>query len=441
MGGGAPEGELTRVILARVQRLLVPILAAFLTVPLGCDEPEESPPDAGVDAGGTGQAPCPRDGGPVDANVATGLTNTCAEGLVFSGFGLRWDDGAHRLARFGVFPRIGAEHFPDGCPESSALRGAALVTALSGGPETRGAGAPGGEVLATYHVVGAGGGGPLPALDGGAWTGLRIARGQVTIDLDGAEGSAPELFDLALAGMAGAPAIAVVLDGIELTTDVAQRTEYPRDYDPRDGYSTRGIGASIGNVRREGDTLRFDAGARFELGTRDRPEMNRAIRVARTRMIVHYAVVALASEPARASIDYREQHRGHGEAELTVCRPAPSTTELTIEGAPLSRAAPALASFSLRLFPDAEDEGDDVRELSMRIGHFAYDAGSGRATMRVEGYASNEGPPPPARPMDYEVEAEVVLLQWDGTDEVEELALVAPIEAGRSELPLPLTER
>lgn len=422
-------------------RTLFPSLLA-LVLALGCDEPPDPELDAGVDAGGTGVAPCPRDAGPLDANVATGLTATCAEGLVLSGFGLRWEDGSHRLARFGVFPRFGPEHFPEGCPETSALRGAALVAALSGGPGTRGPEAPGAEVLATYHVIGAGGGRPLPELDGGAWSGLRIARGEEVLELEGAaEASAPVLFDLALARMAGAPAIAVVLDGLEITTDVPQPIAYPGDYDRRDGYSTRGIGASITNVRREGDDLRFDVGGRFELGTRDRPEMNRAVAVAHTRVTVHFAVVALPVEPARASVSYREQHRGHGSAELAVCRPDPSVTSLALEGATLPRAAPALASFSLRLFPDVERAGDDVRELSMRIGHFAYDAASGRATMQVEGYAANDGPPPPALPMDYEAEAEVVLLQWEGTDESAELSLVAPIEAGRTELALPLTQR
>ncbi len=414
--------------------------ALLLAVTLcACDGPPGS--DAGVDAGGTGHLPCSRDAAP-DANPAGGLTNTCTEGLILSGLGIRWDDGAHRVARWGVYPRIGAEHFPEGCPPTSALRGAVLVSELDGGPGTRGSEAPGAEVLATYHVVGAGGGGPLPP-DAGSWTGLRIARGQETLELEGEpEAEAPVLFDLALARMAGAPAIAVVIDGLELETDVAQPAAYPADYDPADGYSVRGIGARVANVRREGDDLRFDVAARFALGRREgRPEMNRAIAVARTRATVHFAIVALPREPAAGSVAYREQHRGHGDALLAVCRPAPSATALEIEGAPGLVAAPALRSFSVDLFPDEEEAaGDDVRELSIRVAGFGHDEGSGRASMRVEGYATNEGPPPPPRPMDYGVEAEVVLLQWDGTDGSEELSLEAPIQVGRTETPLPLTQ-
>ncbi len=402
-----------------------------------CEEPPPEAPDAAIDAGGTGRAPCSRDAG-LDANVADGLTSTCADGLVMSGFGLRWADGSHRVGRWGVFPRIGPEHFPDGCPPSSTLRGASLVTELESGPETRGPEAPGAEVEVTYSVIGAGAGSVPP--DAGTWSGVRIARGAQTIELDATpEGEAPVLFDLALARMADAPAIAVVLDGIELETDVPQPVSYP-DYDPADGYSSRGIGAWIGDVTREGDDLRFDVGARFALGTRDRPEMNAAVAVARTRAIVHYAIVGLPHDPPIASIGYREQHRGHGEAELAVCRPDPSTTALAIDGMPGLRAAPALRSFALRLFPDSETEGDDLRELSIRITGFQHDEASGRAALRVEGYATNEGPPPPARPMDYEVEAEVALLEWDGEAEVRELSFVAPIEAGRGETALPLTQ-
>lgn len=419
----------------RIAALLLAASALF-----ACDAPPEDD-DAGVDAGGAGHAPCSRDAA-ADAHVAGGLTNTCTEGLILSGLGIRWDDGAHRVARWGVYPRIGPEHFPEGCPPTSALRGAALVSELDGGPGTRGTDAPGARVLATYHVVGAGGGGPLPP-DAGVFRGLRVARGLQTVELDGEpEGEALVLFDLALARMADAPAVAVVIDGLELETDVPQAASYPPDYDPRDGYSVRGIGARIANVRREGDDLRFDVGARFALGRREgRPEMNRAVGVARTRATVHFAVVALPVEPAAGTASYREQHRGHGEEVLAVCRPDPSVTALAIDGAPGLLAAPALRSFAIDLFPDEEAVGDDVRELSIRLAGFEHDVASGRASMRVEGYASNEGPPPPARPMDYRVDAEVVLLQWGGTDPSEELSLEAPIEVGRAETPLPLTER
>ena len=43
--------------------------------------------------------------------------------------------------------------------------------------------------------------------------------------------------------------------------------------------------------------------------------------------------------------------------------------------------------------------------------------------------------------MDYQLEAEAVLLQWNGTGEVESLRFDDEIEPGSTELRLPLTAR
>jgi hypothetical protein len=410
---------------------LTGLLLVLLVSATGCEGGAEPPPpsDAGVDADPS-TPPCLQDGGALDGGVARGLTNVCAQGLVMSGFGLRWDDGSHRVSRWGVVPRIGAEHFPEGCPPGSALRGAALVAELEGGPETRGTGAPGGQVFASYHVVGAGTTSVPP--DAGTWQGVRIVRGSVSLELEAEpEATAPVLFDLASARMRDAPSVAVVLDGLELDTDVPQAIGYPTDYDPQDGYSVRGIGAGLEDVRREEGALRFTARARFALGRRDRPAMDRAIGGARTRVTVHYAVVALPREPVRSPVTYRER---------SLCRPDPEQTAVTSTGEPGLPAAPALTRFALDLFPDAEGQGDDVRELSVRIVGFTFDAASGQARLRLEAHASNEGPPAPARPMDYVLDAEVVLLQWQG-EPARELVLTAPVAAGRTETAMPLTPR
>ena len=80
-----------------------------------------------------------------------------------------------------------------------------------------------------------------------------------------------------------------------------------------------------------------------------------------------------------------------------------------------------------------------VRELSLLVHGFAHDPASGRATMQVGGYATNEAPPASRQPMVYDVEASVALLTWDGGDPVQHLRFTAPIEPGRSEVELPLT--
>lgn len=408
-------------------------LAMALVLVLGCEDPpaptDAAVPDAGMDAGGSGTAPCSRDAGPLDSGSARGLTNTCAQALILSGFGLRVGHGAWPIARYGVLLRPG---FPDTCMAGSRLRGATLTTEL----DLR---AGEGTVAVTHHVVGAGD--PPPPMDAGAaWVGVRVARGSVRIDLDGQdEVRVPVLFDLSAAGLDGAPEIAVVLDGIELDTDVSQGPGFPPSYDPADGYALRTVGASIDSLSRDGVDLRFEVAGSFGVGSVGETEMDRAAAVARLEMVVHYAVVGLQVAPVTGSLAYRERHFGHGEEELAVCRPDPAVTQLTLAGLPGMMAAPALTSFRIALFPDDEGAGEYVHELSILVDSFEHDAASGVATMQVEGYVSNEGPPTPRRPMDYGVEARVALLSWTGPDEVVPLRYRAPIGVGRTDRELPLT--
>ena len=414
------------------------LLCITLLLCVGCDdgpapEPDDGGVDAEIDAGGSGRAPCARDAGPIDAGLARGLTNTCTDGFLLSGLGLRWEDGSHRLARWSVFPRT---VFPEGCPPSSELRGASVVAELEG--EIDGLDAPGGEVMVSYTSI-APFGGTSPPDAGMTWRGVRIARGTTTVDLPEDEGEASALFDLEGAGMADAPSVVVVLDGLQLTTDVTQPAAFPRDLDPSDGFATHGVGAWIDGVERDGTTLRFRAGARFAVGRSGDPALDRGFGATRTRAIVHWAVVALPNEPAVGAVSYRESHLGTHRREVSLCRPDAETTALTIEGPAAAHAAPALTSFRISLFPDREEEGDVVRELSLLVHGFAHDPASGRATMQVEGYATNEAPPASRQPMVYDVEASVALLTWDGGDPVQHLRVTAPNEPGRSEVELPLT--
>ncbi|MFP4311779.1 MAG: hypothetical protein ACLFS9_07345, partial [Nitriliruptoraceae bacterium] len=85
-------------------------LTLSLTPTAGCDGPDDptdaggAASDAGFDGGGAGREACGPDGGPRDAGLATGLTNLCRDGLVMSGFGLRWADDARNVARLGIHP-------------------------------------------------------------------------------------------------------------------------------------------------------------------------------------------------------------------------------------------------------------------------------------------------------------------------------------------------
>ena len=78
----------------------------------------------------------------------------------------------------------------------------------------------------------------------------------------------------------------VVLQGFEITTDVAQDDDYPSDYDPALGYTSRGFGMGVsledGQVHAE---------ARVSWGPRDRPDVNGAIPFAQTGVTVYWTAI------------------------------------------------------------------------------------------------------------------------------------------------------
>lgn len=413
-------------------------LLSLFSLGLGCEDPPPPLPDAalpdagtdaGIDAGGSGTAPCDRDGGPRDARSARGLTNICAQGLILSGFGIRVHDGALPMARWGILVRPG---LADTCRPGSSLRGATLGVEL----DTRVGLA---TVRVTHHVVG--GGDPPPPPDAGmGFVGVAMARGSAVIDLDAVRGDTErviQLFDLRSGGLEAAPEIAVVLDGIEIETEVSQGAAFPLEYNPAQGYALRSVGARIGPIERMGTDLRFEVTGTLGLGRVGEAIMDQAAGVARTRMIVHYLVVGSAFAPVTGSVTYRETHFGHAGEELAVCRPAAATTSLVIDGPPGTMAAPGLTFFSLQLFPDLDDAGAYVHELSILVDAFEHDPVTGRATMQVEGFVSNQGPPAPRFAMDYIVDAEVALLSWTGTGAVVPLRYETEIGGGRSDLELP----
>ncbi len=406
--------------------------AAALLALAGCDDGEVEV-DAGgrVDAGdASGRAPCAADAGEPPPDPS-GLTNECADALVLSGFGLRFDDGARTLGRFGVYPRVGVD--VTGCAASAGLRQAALVAELAGGE-----GDASGLVRASYFTVGLGM--DRDPVDGGAPPlGVHAIRGVVALRMDGPEVVAPRLVDLRGGPLDGVPAVAVVIDGVELDTDQPQGPSFPSSVDPAAGYPLARLGVSIGEPTLTDGELTFDVTGRYAGGRTGDTANDAAVEMAVVELQVRYAIVGLPRPAVTAPIAYREQHQPHGDAEASVCRPAAETGRLTVSAAPAAHALAALRSFDLRLFPEEDaGEGVRVRELGVRILEHDFDPGTGEATMRVEGYVSNEGAPPPRREVDYAFEAEVAHLSWDGPGDVVSLSVTAPLTAGRAEHTLPL---
>ena len=384
--------------------------------------------DGGADAGpdaATGAPTCPADPGPGDAG-ASGATNRCVEALVWQGFAARWAQGPHPLALLDTALRT-TNGAPVGCAPAASLRAAELVTGLSGGAETTGPlGSDTFRASVSYAVVQLGADAPV-----------RSVHGETAVELERAEeGSALALVDLAAASLDAAPALAVVLDGIELTTDVAQRLDYPPGHEPADGYASRGIGAWIAGVTRTGDDLRIELGARMALGRGLDAAATRAVPFATTRVTVRFAVLAVAVEPSTSNVAYRIDSQPVADPSRTVCRPG-AEADVAVSGmAGLPRGTLGLTSFRLTILPDEAPDGVEVRELAARLLDVAYDPATGRASARMEGYATNEVAP---RAMSYALEAEVALLQWEGTGAVDALRFDVPdLPAGRDRRPAPL---
>lgn len=399
--------------------------------PIGHDARPWAPRDAGPDL-------CPSEG-PLDASVVPSFRDRCIEGIVPMGFGVRWQRRSQRIARVGFNLDFGAEHVPDACPPGSTSRGATLVVEASGGEVADERDEP--VAFFDYQVVG--GRDDSATLPDGAVPAPRLARGSATLDLeDGAdEGEGVALLDVSM--LDGSPELAVVIDGFELTTEVAQSSEYPGDWDPVRGYASRGIGIAITSAERAAGTLTVRVRARFEAGIRRRaywePGHDRAVAVASTRAIVRVVAIGTDLPPTTGTVGYRYAARQSLPLEpAAACRPGEGDTMLVIEGAPgPARAVAGLTRFDVRLWPDEAAVGDLLRELSIRIRDLAYDPATGRATMRVEGYASNEGPLPRGG-IDARIEADVALAQWDGDGAIELVSIAAPVEVGRTSVELPM---
>ncbi|MGE0786457.1 MAG: hypothetical protein AB7S26_12375 [Sandaracinaceae bacterium] len=418
---------------------LASVFFAALVVLAACDDGAPPPPDAGFDGGvdagpPPGMALCPADAGR-GPTPPGGLTNECTDALVLSGFALRFDTGARPLARYAVYPRLGGDDL-SACEASATFRTATIVGSLAGGTTPAV-----GHLGARYAVVGVGmdrdrpdGGAPVPA--------IRMVRETLSMRLDAGnvELTVPRRFDLLSAGLAGSPSIAVILDGVELDTDLPQGIDFPASIDPAEGFELARFGVSIGAITRVGDEIGFDLTARYAAGHDGSMVHDMAVDTLSVDVTVRYAVVAVPIDPVYAQASYRWQNVPVGTEPASVCRPGADVGEVTLSGSPAPHALAALTSFDFALFPDESDRrGIDVRELSVLIDGFDYDPVSGAATLTLEGYLTNEGDPVPERAVDYAFSGEVVLLSWDGEGDVRTLRLDADVSAGSAEAGVVLT--
>jgi hypothetical protein len=255
--------------------------------------------------------------------------------------------------------------------------------------------------------------------------------------------------DAADLGLTGATEVVAVIEGVRFSTDVPMTDDWPNEYEPRLGYTSRGLGVSVSVVDDSDDvppgTIAVDWSVRFEHGIAEdvllRADMNEAIPFAPATGWIDVLLIGVNEAPIRIgdvgyavafdeALDFTDERDPRAPIE-------DRRLDLTgAAGAP--RGFYALGAFDLALDPDPTCElnadcergdtcGDDglcnrdngdpgyyVRELVAGVELEAYDASTGEGTFVVDLYASSASEAFAFRPLRYEASATVVWVQVNG---------------------------
>ena len=390
--------------------LVLVLLASALSACAGSRVDDQDSPSASDD-----------DTGDDDDDDDAADPSACDRAVVTSGFGLRWKRVNHRLSLWSIAPETA------GCPQT-VPDDVALSVGMIGGPWSTGRVATDAPSAAYEYFA---------TTTGGA-AAFAFVDVPITIDAPNDTGNGETRIAAADVGLADRETYVAVLAGLTLNTAVSQvDPDYPADYDPAYGYTSRGIGAGIEEPVIEDGAIRVSAWARFEHGPADRSDMNEAMAHARTEAVVHVLLIGVDGGAA-ATVDhaYRIDYRPPWPLFQPEYDHAPLDLRRTsVDGAPgLPVALAALRSFDFRLFGSVE-EGDYMREFAVAARILSYDAETGRAELDVEGYASNVGLLT-YETMENDFTAGVALIQLPGGSAVPGV-LSAEFETGETVLDLP----
>jgi len=192
--------------------------------------------------------------------------------------------------------------------------------------------------------------------------------------------------------------IAALIAGFSFRTDVEQNVDYPENYNPAHGYTSRGLGLHVEVTDWTESTIHLRVDARFEHGTSDREAMNAAIPHAKTAVRVDVLLLGL-----RKDIPI---HKGGVEYTLMYPLPEPLSKDrfepaseeqqsLVIEGSPGHGAGIyGWTQIDFRMAPSEEEDpegtaGYYVRAFRAALDQKAYDTKTGTALFHLNGYASN----------------------------------------------------
>lgn len=195
-------------------------------------------------------------------------------------------------------------------------------------------------------------------------TGFAVVHGETEFTI-GPEGTATTTATVTDETIAGMRHQVVVLRGFEIDTDVAQNDDYPSDYDPALGYTSRGFGFGVGTPEVDGDTLQFDVEATLRWGPQDRSDMNAAIPHATTSVVVAWTAIGfkgrweMESLQASAELEHDPPYSEHEPIGAESLAFASSSRSPEITG---------LQSFDLLMDDQAgTDEGGYLRRFGMEI--------------------------------------------------------------------------
>lgn len=203
-------------------------------------------------------------------------------------------------------------------------------------------------------------------------TGSDVYVGHGSLDLVvGPDGAFSETVTLDVPGISNASNVTAAFGGFRVATDTAQGSDYPDDYDPALGYTTKGWGFTVGEPTMAGDTatLTVSGVKRWALTNDDedpanRSDMNGAIPFAQTEISIHYTVIgfegSLTTGAGSASVDY-----AHGSYSS---QPPLNQGDLGINIDASGVGFPVIHSYDLLLEDQVSDEwGDYIRSYGVEL--------------------------------------------------------------------------
>ncbi|MDP8254921.1 MAG: hypothetical protein P9M14_04170 [Candidatus Alcyoniella australis] len=298
----------------------------------------------------------------------------CARAVVTSGLGYGWERLNHRLSLWRITPEFGGL-CPPKVPDDASLGMAVVGGSFTTGTLFRD------NPWFDYDYF---------SVDSPQ---VRFIPGRAVLYVTGPEFITEEQLQIQLPDLGEfVPSTAVALvQGMEIYTGVEQSDpEFPADYDPALGYTSKGLGIRLSRPELTNGRATFDVRVRCQAAVADRDDMNAAVPHSTTRMVVDYLLVLIdqgaAIEQSHGyTLHYdkpkllREQQIDHATAEQR---------RVELQGTPgLQTAFIGLAGFNWKLFEGAR--GDYLRALSCRARLAQYDPASGLAVVDLDGYASH----------------------------------------------------